>query len=81
MKKSKAVLETLNLDLDDFFCVTLYTYKITIIGVLTPSLLTKLSKLGYVFALDKKDNFLSNFLRAESVVDSIIIDISLSIRD
>ena len=77
MKKSKLVLETLNLDLDDFFCVTLYTYKITIIGVLTPDLLTKLSKLGYVFTLDNKNKF----LRAESVVDTITIDISLSIRD
>lgn len=77
MKKSKLVLENLNLDLDDFFCVTLYTYKVTIIGILTPALLTKLSKLGYVFTLDNKNKF----LRAESVVDTITIDISLSIRD
>ena len=77
MKKSKLVLETLNLDLDDFFCVTIYTYKITLIGVLSPDLLTKLSKLGYVFVLDNKNKF----LRAESVVDTITIDISLSIRD
>ena len=77
MKKSKAVLETLNLDLDDFFCVTLDTYKVTLIGVLSPDLLTKLSKLGYVFVLDSKNKF----LRAESVIDTITIDISLSIRD
>lgn len=52
MKKQVEKLSMLNIDMNDFYAITLYESEIRLQGRLTGTLLRKMKELGFVFVLD-----------------------------
>jgi hypothetical protein len=61
MKKQIEDLLNLGLDLDKFYCVTLF-YEIKLQGYATASLMEHLNQLGYELNFNKKNNCESNLI-------------------
>jgi hypothetical protein len=64
MKQKIEDLLNLGLDLDKFYCVTLF-YGIQLQGYVSGSLMNDLNKLGYEFDYDKENNWFQS--RKENV--------------
>jgi hypothetical protein len=51
MKEQYEKLSMLNIDMNDFYTITLYHYELRLQGRLTETLLNKMKALGFVFKL------------------------------
>lgn len=51
MKEQYEKLSMLNIDMNDFYTITLYHYELRLQGRLTETLLKKMKALGFVFVL------------------------------
>jgi hypothetical protein len=71
MKKQIEELSNLGLDLDKFYCVTLF-YGIQLQGYASNSLMNDLGKLGYEFDYDKENNWF------QSIKENVKITLTLN---
>lgn len=69
MKKQVEKLSMLNIDMNDFYAITLYESEIRLQGRLTGTLLRKMREYGFVFVLDD-----SGYL--ESRMDDIAVTLT-----
>ena len=71
MKKQIEDLLNLGLDLEQFYCVTLF-YEIRLQGYATASLMEYLTKLGYEFDFDKENKWFIS--KKENVIITLTLN-------